>query len=289
MATRNTYALARQPFIVDRSTLRRNSGREIDWDQVPESRRETNKVVTLNDAGAAIGDTSITVEALPVAIPAGTFLNFGTYAPVTVTVSDADVNAGETTIGVAALSGPIPAGTRLEFSGAGAGYAQTTANALEGATSLTVEALPEDIDNGATALFAGGTIAARVTANAAAGATTLAVDELQFAIPDDSTANVPGMGFKAYKAGTVMAELSSGKIVARADRPGSETATCILETGADEDDKGATGYGCLVGGQLYENLLPDAVSGDVSSTYWTELATNGCAFNREDYGDNTTS
>jgi 3D (Asp-Asp-Asp) domain-containing protein len=287
MATRNTYVLTRQPFIVERASLRRNSGRQIDWDQVPESRRQTNEVVTINDAGAAIGDTSITVDALPVAILAGTFLNFGTYAPVTVTVNDADVNAGETSITVAALSGPIPAGTRLEFTGAGAGYAQTTADAIAGATTLTVEALPEDIDNAATALFAGGTIGARVTANAAAGATTLTVDELQFGIADNSTANVPGLGKKAYKAGTVLAELSGGKCVARADRPGSETATCILETAACEDDIGDPGYGCLVGGQLYENLLPDAVAGDVSSTYWTELATNGCAFNREDYGDTT--
>lgn len=71
----------------------------------------------------------------------------------TVTVNDADVNATETSITVVALPVAIPAGTVLQFSGAGAGFAKVTAAAAAGATSLTVEALPEDIDNGATATY----------------------------------------------------------------------------------------------------------------------------------------
>jgi hypothetical protein len=137
-------------------------------------------------AGAAAGASSIPVDALLGAIPVGTILNFGSYAPVTVTVADADVNAGETTIGVAALSGPLPAGTVLRF-GSGL-YARLTANAAAGATSLTVEALAADIPNASTATFPGGTKQARLTAAAALGATALTVDELQFALVDDEVA-----------------------------------------------------------------------------------------------------
>ena len=164
-------------------------------------------IVTVGAAGAAIGATSIPVDALTGAIPSGTILNFGSYAPVTVTVNDADVNAAETTITVVALSGPIPAGTRLEFSGAGAGYAQLTADAAAGATTLTVEALPEDIDNAATATFAGGTKQARLTAAAAAAATSLTVDELQFALVDDNTAT--------YSPGTAVRSIPSGTLIGR--------------------------------------------------------------------------
>lgn len=154
-------------------------------------------------AGAAAGAASVPVDALSGKIPSGTILNFGAYAPVTVTVNDADVNAGETSFGVDALSGPIPSGTILRF-GAGV-YARLTANAPAGATSLTVEALPADIADDATALFPGGTKQARLTADAAKGATSLAVDELQFALVDDEAAyyNVPGEP-KRVRAGKVV-------------------------------------------------------------------------------------
>jgi hypothetical protein len=117
------------------------------------------------------------------------------------------VNAGETAITVTALSGPIPSGTVLQFSGAGAGFARLTAAAAAGATSLTVEALPEDIDNAATALFPGGTKQARLTAAAAAGATSLTVDELQFALVDDNTA--------IYAGTTGVAHIPSGTLLGR--------------------------------------------------------------------------
>jgi hypothetical protein len=151
-------------------------------------------IATVGAAGAAAGATSIPVAALSGAIPSGTILNFGSYAPVTVTINDADVNATETSITVTALSGPIPAGTILQFSGAGAGYAKLTADAAAAATTLTVEALPEDIDNAATATFAGGTKQARLTAAAASGATSLTVDELQFALVEDDAATYAGSG-----------------------------------------------------------------------------------------------
>lgn len=275
---RTSYTNSAPAFAVDPHSLVRNGGRQVDWNYIGDVYRSTAATVTAG-ATAAAGATSLTVVALPVPIQAGTILNFGTYAPVTVTVNDADVNATETAITVAALSGPIPAGTILQFSGAGAGFAKLTATADAGATSLTVEALPEDIDNAATALFPGGTIQARVTANAAAGATSLTVDELQFAIAEDATATLGGIGAHRIPAGTVVAALSSGKVVPRSIRPGSETAIGLLETDAVEGDRAAalTGYGVVIGGAVYENLLPDA-TGDpavLPSAYKTELQTAG--------------
>lgn len=284
MSTRTNYNLSRQPGVVDRSTLRRNSGRQIDWDSVAASRRQSAETVKLNGLAAA-NATSLTVDALPVDVKRDTFLKFGTYAPGTVTLA-AGVTAGDVSMTVVALPVPIPANAFLDF---GVEIVRVTTAAVAGATTLAIDAAETDIANADTATFNGGTIGARVTADAVAGATTLTVDELQFGIADNAEAIIGGGGYKALKPLTVMSELSSGKIAPRADVTGGEVATCILETIAAEDDVAATGYGCLTGGALYENLMPDAVAGDVSGTYKSELATAGCHFNFEDYGDNTTS
>lgn len=275
---RTYYTNSAPAFVADPHSLVRNGGRQIDWDYITDVYRSTAATVTAG-ASAAIGATSLTVDALPVPIYAGTFLNFGTYAPVTVTVNDGSVSAGDTTLTVTALSGPIPAGTYLNFSGGtNAQVAQLSADAAAGATSLTVYPLDGTIANSTTATFAGGTIQVRVTANAAEGATSLTVDELQFAIANDATATIGGDGVRRVPAGTVVAALASGKVVPRAIRPGSETAIGLLETDAAEGDRAAslTGYGILIGGAVYENLLPDAGGGStISSTYKTELQTAG--------------
>jgi hypothetical protein len=171
-------------------------------------------VVTVGAAGAAIGATSIPVDALPGAIPSGTILNFGSYAPVTVTLADASVSAGDTSITVAALSGPIPAGTVLDFSGGtNAQLAKLTAAAAAAATTLTVAPLDGTIANTQTALFPGGTKQARLTAAAAAAATSLTVDELQFALVDDDTATYAGTtGIKSIPSGTLL-----GRTIAERD------------------------------------------------------------------------
>src|ERR1051325_1119045 len=67
-------------------------------------------------------------------------------------------------------------------------------------------------------------------------------------------------GKKEIPAFTVMAELSSGKVIPRADVSGAETAGMIMETNAIEDDPTASlsGYGMIIGGSLYETLLPDS-------------------------------
>jgi hypothetical protein len=276
-------------FVADWGSVARNGGRQIDFTKLGPDYEGQSHIVKANGAAAA-GAVSVTVDALPVALPIGTILNFGSFAPVTVTVNDADVNATETTITVAALSGPIPAGTILQFSGAGAGFAKLTAAAIAGATTLTVEALPEDIDNAATALFPGGTIQARLTAAAAKAGTTLTVDELQFIIADNAEAIFAVDGSKVVKSGTIMAELSGGKIIPRKSVTAAETAIGLLvgdaEEGAPQD--ALSGYGLIIGGVIYGELLPDRNESGFA-TWIAEIQTAGPGIRLETYSDDRAS
>lgn len=289
-------ALTSLPYVANNASLVRNTGRQIAWPIIPDSYRAGAKKVVVGAAGAAAGDTTIPTDALPQDISVGEILNFGTLAPVLVTVSDASIAAGDTSFGVVALPGPIPSGTRLNFSGGtNAQVAEVDGDHAAGATALTVLPLDGTIANGATATFAGGTKQARVTVPAAADATSLTVDELQFALVEDDEAYIinSSTAGKAVKGSTTMVEVATGtyagQIVPRAVRPAAETASMVLESTADEESKSAasTGHGCLVGGVLYENMMADAVAGDLPADYKTELAANGCTFVFEDYGDNT--
>jgi hypothetical protein len=79
--------------------------------------------------------------------------------------------------------------------------------------------------------------------------------------------------------------------VPRAARPGSETSIGLLTTEALEDSQaaGLSGYGLIVGGVVYENLLPEAsgTPATINATYKTELQTAGVGtgFAFVQYGD----
>lgn len=194
-------------FVADWNSVARNTGGQIDWSRVPDNYRAgTTYTITANGAAIA-GATSIAVDALPVALPTGTVLNF--------------TGAGEFAI---------------------------------------------------------------LTAPAAAGATTLTVEALDAAIEDNDTATylTSASGSKVIKAGTVMCQLSSGKYVPRADRPGSEEAVGLLISAATENSTtdALTGYGLIVGGVIYETLLPETIT-----SYKTELDTNGLGWVWLTYAD----
>src|SRR3954467_14502623 len=99
--TRTTSHAASPAFVVDPHSVRRGSGRQVDWSLVGEDWRETpGQTVTLT-ANAAIGATSIAFSALVRALPLGTVLNFtGTNKFAQTTAAAA---AGATTVAVAAL------------------------------------------------------------------------------------------------------------------------------------------------------------------------------------------
>jgi hypothetical protein len=213
---RKTYHISRQPFVADLHTLVRNTGRRIDWDKLGnEARPDTASYKVKLAAAADVAATALTVDPLPVAIPAGTLLQFG---------------ADE--------------------------FAHVTEAAAAGAESLTVQALAAAIEN-----------------------------------DDEATYTAVGKQGRRVAAGTLMAELSSGLLIPRSAVTGSETTTCILETEAVEDDDehiGADGYGCIVGGVIYKNLLPDAANGSFA-TWLGELKTASAGFVFETYADSRAS
>lgn len=100
--TRTTTNVSRLPFVADPHSVMRNSGRQIDWDAIPESTRETAAVthtVTMG-ASALAAATSLTVTATTKRIPSGTILDFGTNKFARLT---ADAEVGATTLAVAAI------------------------------------------------------------------------------------------------------------------------------------------------------------------------------------------
>jgi hypothetical protein len=96
-------------------------------------------------------------------------------------------------------------------------------------------------------------------------------------------------GKKVLPAGTVVGELlGGGKVSPRVVT--TNPATGILAAQALEGDLDAalSGYGVIVGGRLYENLLPDATGGPpatLAAAIKTELGTNSHGFSFETYSD----
>jgi len=97
-------------------------------------------------------------------------------------------------------------------------------------------------------------------------------------------------GKKVIPAGTIMGELlGGGKISPRV--VATNPATCMLVANAVEgaQEHAKSGYGCYVGGVVYENLLPDAAGGPpkvLAAAFKTELNAAGCDFKFETYEDN---
>jgi len=162
--------------------------------------------------------------------------------------------------------------------------------ALAAATSVTVDTLPVALPIGTELNFTGTGEVAILTAPALAGATTIAVEALDAAIEDNDEATylVSQSGAKSIAAGTIMAALSSGLCVPRA-ASGADTAVCLLASNAVEGQpyNGLSGWGNLLGGVVYNNLLPDF--GHASLATWKgELQTAGVGtgFAYRTYADN---
>ena len=223
----------------------------------------TNYTVTVNDDDVAPGDTEITVDALPIAIAAGSILDFGVYTTFNVTVNDASVSEGDTSITVLALPGDIPAGTILDFgahsTGSIAMIAKVTADAAAGATALTVAALAHEIEDTSVAAFGAGRSAfAQVTVAADANDTTLTVEPLAGPIPDDATAtytvtttNVP--------AGTLVGRTYAERAAGTDFGPAATSDDEIYLTAWDVTDLTVNNDVELVrhGTLVYEDLIPD--------------------------------
>lgn len=168
-----------------------------------------------------------------------------------------------------------------------------TGGAALGATTVPVTALEKAVPKGTVLRFSA-TKFATVTADADAAAVALTVEALVTALVAGDAAYTGGAGnSKQVPPMTVLCELSSGAdagmCVPRAVAPAGETAIGFLETHADEDSPtdAMSGYGVIIGGAIYENLLPDA-SGTprrLPTGYKNELQAAGTGFAFYDYED----
>jgi len=171
-----------------------------------------------------------------------------------------------------------------------AGSWEVTCNggAAADATTLPVLALAYALQAGTILYFGEEKEFAMLTANEPAGETSLAVEALPSIIEDEDTAWVDGEGAKTILAGTIMAELASGKVIPREDVSGAETAISLLETNAVEGAEGdaLTGFGQIIGGVIYQNMLPDAEHASIAT--WIgelEVAGVGLGWGWETYVD----
>lgn len=188
-------------YVADPETVNRNTGRQIDWAAVSDAYLDGTKYTITSTATEPIGETSIAVAALPVALPAGTVLDF------------------------------------------------------EGSEAV-------------------------LTAAAAAGATTITAAPLVAAITSGDVAiyTVSRSGRKVIPGGTPMTEQDDGTIVPAT----TANAEMLLWSTASEGQRtdAISGYGCLIGGVIYSELLPVDIA-----DYAAALATAGCLFQYETYAD----
>jgi len=175
----------------------------------------------------------------------------------------------------------------------GAFQVEVSADAAADAVVLPVIALRQDVPK-YTVIYFGADKYARVTADAEAGAVQLDVEALTTALVDGDIGYVDGdnVGGGHIPAGTWVDLLDNGKVVPSAlNTGGGVTAYGILETNADElsQTDAASGYGVILGGAIYENLLPEAdpATGQVTAAWKTEARARGGAFIFEQYEDDT--
>lgn len=107
----------------------------------------------------------------------------------------------------------------------------------------------------------------------------------------DNVSDVDADGNKVVKAGTIMAELGTGLLAPRKEgvqdaTPEDYPATCLLLTTITEGDNvdAISGYGVVLGGVVFSNLLPDNGAADFDA-WLTELKENGTGFVFETYSD----
>lgn len=151
--------------------------------------------------------------------------------------------------------------------------------------TATTKALPVG-----TVLSFGGKKFARLSQNEPAGVSSLHVEAIPTALVENDTAYAGGTGNKRIPAGTALAEDSTGKIFPRADvGGGTETCYGFAETDITENvpTDAETGFGVIRGGNLFENMLPDAIAngGTLPAGYKTELKANDAQFMFDTYAD----
>lgn len=168
------------------------------------------------------------------------------------------------------------------------------AGAAGGAVAVPVAALKEALTKG-TVLNFGANKFATLNADAAVGATSLTTLAIPTALVSGDTAYATNSVLQGFfvRAGTIVDLLANGKVVPAAFNTAAVTAYGILETNAEQnaESDALSGYGCLIAGDIYENLLPEAdltlTPPTVTAAWKTELAARSGRFQFHQYTDTT--
>ncbi len=101
-------------------------------------------------------------------------------------------------------------------------------------------------------------------------------------------------GKKRFKAGQVVSELADGRLIEYGGTDASAspdetptTAIGLLASEANEDAQAEalSGYGIITAAAVWENLLPDAVAGEVPAGTKTALTNGGALITYHTYAD----
>lgn len=185
-------------------------------------------------------------------------------------------------------------GHQIDWDNVGEEYRETkggtiiVSGALSASATSTVIPLEGEIDfdipAGTLLYFGQAGEYAKVAVAAAAGVSAITVTDLASNIEDGDTATISGSGLKTIKAGTAMGIASDGTMYPRV--ASTNPADGLLATTAVEGEKHAalSGYGLIIGGVVYETLLPQA-DDDALSAIKVELAANSKGFVYREYED----
>jgi len=304
---RTNFFPTRQAFVVDPQSITRLQGRQVDWPSVPERFRSTAVKVALT-AQANAAATSLTVTALLAAIPKGSLIDFGTTK---LARASADVAVGATAVPVDAIPTQINSGDVGYYAGSGpkiipAGTVVaelTSGKVIPRADIPTVRA---DATVGTTVGNGDGvmTLASPKTGpNVQGGIYTVRITKVVSNLGDfivvrpDGTVDGYGTVGTAY-VGDIRFTIADGSTDFALNTYIPVTVTLTHKTigiGETEMTEGMpsdakSGYGIIIGGALWENLLPDATGSPkvLPSAYKTELQTAGVGtgFAFDQYGDN---
>lgn len=132
-----------------------------------------------------------------------------------------------------------------------------------------------------------------VATTAEEGASAVSVQATPQTLEDGDTATKIGSGKKTIRAGTAMVGADTNDPLVPRGTGAAGTADCLLATTAVEDEPHAalSGYGVIVGGVVYENLLPDAApdTGALATAIKTELNASTKGFVYRVYEDDRAS
>lgn len=305
---RNTYSGTR-PAAIFGSNYVQSSGRQVDWDNIPDSFRQGAVQVTCG-ANATAADVTMTLNVpLGTTLAKGTVLDFGggKFARLGQVVIGTGANAAG--IVVDALVSNITSGDIATVGGKGPKFVPgcTIMQKLSSGKVIPMSLVtktysaartPKGTNTGngvmtlaATPVVSGGQVGTYkvVMIEPTTNLGTFTVEDPLGVVIGEGVVGTAFSNQIAFTIADGSTDFAAGDsftvVVTQTD--GSDCAGLII-TDATEGSltDASTGYGMVVSGVVYENLLPDSVSGSLTAVQRAALQSCGQGFVFEQYADN---